>query len=176
MYSRPKAAFPFARSEWREPSYSLTPTTHTESGRYGPHKLDYFYCITGNSGISQPAEINITFLHITEYLGYPPGTEFSIPFVFAYPSKRSKSLFPWEKFCLKYHNVILELKYTYIWAGFELWNFYQDISALGFFRSTSNSFDKSRNCLSRIHTNVHNVPLKYQISIIIHLPFWQWGK
>lgn len=65
VYSRPKAAFPFARSEWRQPSYSLTPTTHTGSRRYGPHKLDYSYCITGNSSISQPAEINITFLHIT---------------------------------------------------------------------------------------------------------------
>ena len=83
---QPKAAFPFARSEWREPSYSLTPTTHTKLMWYGPYKLDYSYCITGNSGISQPAEINITFLHITSnmvYLGwYLPDTEFSIPFVF----------------------------------------------------------------------------------------------
>jgi len=38
--------------------------------RYGSHKLDYSYCITGNSSISQPVEINITFLHITYYTEY----------------------------------------------------------------------------------------------------------
>lgn len=85
-------------------------------GRYGPHKLDCSHCITGNSGISQPAEINITFLHITPNISDGIHAEFSTLFVFADSSKRSKSIFPREKFHLECYNVIREVKHVRKWA------------------------------------------------------------